>query len=453
MAQTHELYLENDDITLTLHSGFYQVGKYWNPRTAKQNPKATSELSEDAYLPVTERIPLVIRGGDMYDIRNYARKLQQLLSDARHRQLSGNGPKVWLRYGPEGHAVEGGEYKAEVLGGDFEYDINVMHYVEDSTNQYAEGMLEVVRAGVWRSVDVVNQSMDSYTTSGSTTVLIQNGNSNNYVEFTPATTIPTPAKITIIHQSSEDDWDAECDIYIGHNVYNDPENFDHDLHFSLLDGDVGSGTAYNSWGSDTDFDTMLYAYPLSTAFLADAKGDDFRVICTMNLTAGAYLRAGIYGINGSDYYPLIIGEPVLSPVSEHHAYDLGSFPIPPGGSNAGGYQSVALCMSVYHESAGSASIAATQVWPTTSFQHLVKLDTHDLTSEHIIVDDGIDDTAYSSNGSARIPSIVPKLNHIWLMGGERVQRLYFSATGQTTSSILGDDLRILVSYERRILTL
>ncbi len=178
----------------------------------------------------------------------------------------------------------------------------------------------------------------------------------NYVDL-PATQVddmllPTPADVVMIN--TYNDAHEVTSIFLGHNVFSDPENLVHVLEAENADYILGSpaatddgacsGGKYVEVTEAGDSEVLVFRYNLTQAQLALYNGKPFRILGRFRGTIPAmYMRVAVTYPAGSTTLELQSGDTALLNTSDAWQ-ELGEVSLPPWLTKLSDWQGVSLCI-------------------------------------------------------------------------------------------------------------
>jgi hypothetical protein len=124
-------------------------------------------------------------------------------------------------------------------------------------------------------------------------------------------------------------------------------------------------TATVNWTGSVGHNSILYALPLSSTVAGKLAGKSISVIAGFSaISAGIYLRAGLYLLYGGVYTPINLSNEQYVE-SSRLLFDLGTLEVPKV-ANGG----LVIVISAYSSATGSATLALAQVAPATNAMNL-----------------------------------------------------------------------------------
>lgn len=365
------LRLTNGTTTLSLSGAGAYLGVTYFPST---------ELGTDR---VSESFPLVVEGTET-TIRAAVNDLEKLL----------NGPetqadKVFIEFRP---TDTGDIFRAEVHAGFVSWSQPpAERYLADVMNT-VRVMVSWERTALWSGPEAelpLASSTQSERTGGVTIYNNDNAANPNWAAISASSlkgTRPAPVRVQITNASGVSlAWRT---FHIGTNVFSAPAAAD-----LWLLGSEAVGGAVKTWSAGVNHNTLTWLFPLTTTLLSQTKGRTFRVLAMFDtISSTANLRAGVGSYIGGVYVPTRLG---MERTGVREMYDLGEFPIPPGGN-----VSAALAVTVRSAVAGGGTLDFVMLMPTDSYRRLEQTG-YSMGNGAAIVDDGINGEAYALSGSSR----------------------------------------------------
>ena len=370
------LRLTDGTTTLTLSgSGAYLGATYFPTSQA-----GAERLTESA---------VVILEGTADAVRAAAQAVDLLLRQAPERKRIG-APPVYVEFRP----LDSGEIRrAEVFDG-------FGQWAQPPAERYLGGTLNTVRLTVtfertaaWQGAEVEIPLASSVHTERTGGVTVTGSANLNYAAITAANVLGTrPAPIRLRITNASGAGRAWRRFHVGLNAFSAPASAD----LWLLGSEAAAG-ASASWGAGVGHSSLAWLFPLSATLLGQAKGQAFRVIAAFDsLTSTANVRASVGSYVGSLYVPMRVG---VERTGLRRLVDLGEFPVPPGGYDAGN-SSAALAITVRSAASGSGTINFVMLMPTDGYRRLEQVG-YTTGNGDGIEDDGVDGTLYYVSGSNR----------------------------------------------------
>lgn len=352
MATSYSIYDGVTGATVQLNSGDILTTEYENG-SEEDGPKTRG------YGPVSESLTLLVKTTTAAGVKTAIRSIEAALDNARIRQITKIGPKVYLR---AQYDTDSQPWQAELLDGRLSY--------ENFPDLFWRGMAEVkftfTRMGIWDYTVESELPISSYagaaTTGGRN--IINNGVSNWVQVAAAAIDGAAPALLRFSVQNktgANRTWDK---LWIGNNAFGAPTTFTHYIQGeSSLSGGGGSSYTY-SYGTAP---TTAQGWRLSGAQMG-AGGRWFRVIMrtTAAISSPIYCRLSI-----CDYFNTgaIWQGGDVSIGNNKTLHDLGAVPIPPGAYGTD-YAPVVLRLQAWAESSGSFGIDYFSLVGTDAFRML-----------------------------------------------------------------------------------
>ncbi len=300
----------------------------------------------------------------------------------------------------------------------------------DGTYTVAEG-----GGGALGTIVVEEALTDESADPGVTVTII--GPPTNYVDLPVSTltgTLPAPANVYI--SNSTNDADEMTKIWIGHNVFSDPDNMEHVWEAEDADSILGSpvatpsadcsGGAYMTVTEAGSAEVCMFRYNLTSAELEDLNAKRFRFLAKfVGAIPAMYVRLAVTYPAGSTTTELESGDTVLLNTDDL-TQEIGELQLPPWLTKLSNWQGVSVC--VYGRKTGGFTLNVDffQPTPTHSFRRLVPA-SGGVEYEESLVDEGSSGEVYH-----RAVSTLAKAAFYEASGSDcimlypgRAQRLYF----------------------------
>lgn len=379
---------------------------------------------------ITETIPVILEGSEA-TVKATVQAITNLLREAEQADEATNYI-VYLEFQATAAASV---YRSEIKTGWANWDKEPVRHKLDSASNAVEAAVTLTRMNFWEGPELelaLSTAAQSASTGGRTIYNNDNATSqNNYAQAAANQVqgdLPTPLKVRVTNAAGTGvGWRR---FHLCNNVFSDPANAD-----VWLLGSEAVGGASQSWGAGGITHTsQLYIFNLSATLLGQFRGRMARVLAAFtSATAGIYFKAGMYTSFGGVYTPLRVRRSEVynsdsSGISAFRLLDLGQFPIPPGGYNAGAAGGAALIITARYPGAGSTNLDFINLMASdggddfNNFAHCEQLGYTTGNGDSIELD-GIDGGAFSLFSGSRQPFI--KLHTDYLYGWPgKVQRFH-----------------------------
>lgn len=379
---------------------------------------------------VTETIPIILEGTEVA-IRAKINVINRLLSEAGGRPET-MSPRVYLEKVETATSVM---MRSEILLGEGDMSSTPgRHRLSHATMNTVEYSIIVTRKNFWETSSeqeiALSSSTDAATLGGVTVFNDHNGSAgNNRVGIASNQILgDLPAPIRLRIQNTDGAAVSWQNILISNNVFAAPGVIDYWLRG---DTDLALGSAAITWSPSTNFSSLAYIFPLSSTFLAQAKGRYFRVVAAFSgVSSQTTWRAGIYSDLGGVYIPMRLTKEYTNRFGVK-MMDLGALPFPPGGYEVN-TSNASLVIGVRSTLPGSATILWVQLMPTESHRRLYQTG-YSTANNGGVEDDGILGNAYAFLGASRYPIIKPYYQpiHVWPGRTQELTIIYDEGTGFT----------------------
>lgn len=275
---------------------------------------------------------------------------------------------------------------------------------------------------------------------------------DNFVEYEAASIIgdlPAPIQLTITNTFN--DADAMYDIYVGLNIFSDPENFNPILEAEDADFKYGGATptlnvAFSggyfvtlSWNVQTVVD--LLKWDLDAGFLSQCNGGRFKVLVRRDGLTFTQLRVKV--TDGVTEY--FVGDWV-SPLSAMQLIELSAVKLPPYNVGVAGVAGLELVVQARRQIPGThtETIDFVQLTPLDGYRRLIET-AYGVAYTETFVDDAIEGNLYTGSNKVRTHRPEGTL----LLQPNRLGRLCFLWTGATGDADYLRTATVQLSYRPR----
>ena len=434
--------VESDVVDLgTILSGY--VPKSLSLAKVLGNPNAA--LTETAYY-ICDKASIALIETEINDI-------EWAFAQARNHQKTGAGNRYYVKFQADG---SGSIWRSEILDGKVTFNRNTLDY-EWIAKQLTVGVIWTRRAW-WEDNSEDELELSNVNGSGNGGIQVDNHDDGTHENFLDIASdqvdgvLPAPCRISMKNDTGGTQ--SYYNIYVGLSTYS-ATAFEHIIEGedgtgftstpasgSASGGSVGRKAMSSSWG-------VLY-WTLTGTQMEYAGGRYFRLLMRTDgdPPENTYIRTSIVGMWESDTILLDYGV-----TADYEIHDLGVVQIPPGLAGVTDISSLALRIEVKNASAGDIDIDFFQLTPLDSYLHLNSSIGTGLTSNHIIVDDGIKNIAYEEDTSGdKMSRYVRYGDHVSLWPGV-AQRIIFLSSESDGASVIATTMNVSVHYRPRMLTI
>jgi len=381
---------------------------------------------------VTESVVISVVGASFSVVKSAKDDLEILFEQAAHRQNTGKGERVFIEYRA---ASSGDTYRSELLHARLSPDAETASegWIADAAMRFAVAWR---RRFYWEGAETElaldNGSTGSKTTGGVTVYNHDDAGSghDNWVDIDGDDVegiLPAPTEIQLLN--SYNDTRRTSAVWLAANVFAAPGSFQHILEAEDVDYVAGSASPSASstcsggyrqaatWTSDSE--TRLFEWNLDAAFLANAKGNRFRVLARItSASSGVRLRLKVRFSSLTVVY-----EAPEMAVDSNELQDLGAVQLPPWLLNETDLAAVQLAIYGRLTGGGTVSLDFIQLTPLDSYRPLVPRG-YGASYGTTLVDDGITPSLYVDwGGAGRVGHYVGHGQPVQVWPG-RDQRVY-----------------------------
>lgn len=387
--------------------------------------------------------------GTLAEQRVALQTLNRLFQQARNRQRTGMGPRVWVEFSPTGTGDYDDEdnYRSEVLSGRVLLDDSYRTGLQLSAEQLLSTII-FTRRYYWEGALTQLPLTNANGTDDLTGLLIYNctddldeyGTRVNYVDIKGADVegdLPAPVRLELTNTYTNPISEESLGVlWIGHNIWSDPTNLDHVIEgedaVAGLGTDVALGTASGGYirRYTTTTPDVWYegdSWTLSSDLLTSCAGNYFqlmaRFMTASNILANYRFKVQILDSVGG----AIIWESAPFGVSAdfHRVRPLLAMRLPPWRPPAGDSSSCVLRLGLYRTGAVDDEL-------DIDFFHLFATDSYvmlrgvgaDLEPDETLVFDSGEDTVYKAGSAGTTGSFV-RHGTLVMLDPAADQRLYF----------------------------
>jgi hypothetical protein len=440
-----------DGTTLIIFS--YQTDGHLLRRYTPQSPDHEYVTSESslvdggeqpvaAYRNVTENLD-VAWTGTLDEQRAAIRAVNRLLQQARHRQRTGMGPKVWVELSPTGAGGydDDDNYRSEVLSGRVLVDDTYRAGLQIEADQLLSQIV-FTRRFYWEGAEEQIPLSNENGTDDLSGLLIYNchddgddyGTRINYVEIDGADVegdLPTPVRIELTNTYATEEVGT---VWVGHNIWSDPGALDHVIEgedattggTSVAVGNASGGYVrrYTTVTPESWYEGITWT--LSSELLTACAGNYFQLMArfetaTVNL---AYYRFKVSLVQGSS----IIWESAPFGIDTNYSHairPLLAMRLPPWRPPTGDAAACSLRLGVWRNTGGDDDL-------DLDFIHLFATDSYamlqfvgaGLDENEALVFDSIEDNTYVVGAAGAMGSFV-RHGTLVMLEPDADQRLYF----------------------------
>ena len=400
--------------------------------------------------PVTEAIDLVISGSSVANARAKLRDIQRMLTAAEQRNWAQTGPKVYLTYQPIGDTVA---WRSEIQGG-------VVVLDEEATLTLGQAIfpvtLLITRQPFWEGARTQIALTNPNGTNDLTGLAIDNG-ATNYVGIAASVILgdlPTPLEVQLRNTTGNDR--SYYGFHLSNNTFAPTiaiqvEGEDNE---SSIAGTAVAGASGGEVAVVTGANPASIEFDIPAATVIGYGGRWARVLalCPSVMPGGTgpiYGWAQLY-----DYYGLVTlyRTPMTLLRTDDYMQDFGAIPLPPGGSNAAGWEQLVLKLwfqGVSTSLAVAVDYIALAPAEARWYRYFVQRGMA-VADDDWLIDDGIEGAQYLIENSANHPiyaTVTPPVH----VQPAAAQRLYIWQEG---SSVLATwSMEVKAYYRPRIATL
>ena len=428
--------------TKTFVSGNFDGFTYFPraPESADMTPGSAETVTETAE---------VLMEASAANIRADINAVERLFEDAKRRQETQGGPKVYVEY----QAVTGDAwYRSEILDGRVQWDEEPAARRLSDTTPRVRVLLHWTRRYYWEgSLTQLELATSEDTTPTTDPVTLYNDDNatpeaTNYIAIVSTQVtgaLPAPIKLELIHaEATARDW---------YNFYLCNEYFSPNM-AAFYRGSQATGGASGAWTGASTHDAARWTWDLNSTQLAVMAGRYWRALFTFGtaIAITCYWRLQVAAKVGALYVPIWVGDEVANAGGLIH--DLGAAPIPPGGYDTatGG-----VALQVTARAAGSSGAVTCdflQVTPagTGQFRHIVQGSAFLIGQGDGLIDDGTEGLTYAWDdaNSLHVPIFRAYGEPIYVWPG-RTQRLRVLYDETTAKFVAGRALTARAWYRPR----
>ena len=462
----HVLNIVYGSTTIALNTGSFRLLEY-DPRTPDENEiRIESPFMDGAERPIASYRNLgevarvaILGEGTIATVQNAIRDINRAFAQARRRQRTHLGDKVFLNYIPDGYSST---FRSEIIGGRAELSEGAMGW------QWLDRNIEIrvawERRFFWEGLEAQIPLTNANGTGNTTGLAVWNHDDagaghDNYVEIAAADVSGDLAaaprlEITNTFNSSS----RAYELSIAQNVQSSPATLVHMLEAEAGTGGTTSADASCSGGSRKDLawsvttEAQLLSWTLDTTLLNACAGNYFRMLTRFASSptySDAWLRFRIkYGVSTIWEGPqvLLASLPLLQ--------DLGVLQLPPYLVGAGDLSPLSLVLYGQRNQSGTHTVYLdfVQLSALDGWRKLTPRG-YGLAYGMRVIDDGIDDFLYADDGATY------KAGY-YVGSGERIQvwpnakqRLYFLHNNDTGGSQIDRTLSVKAFYRPRRLVI
>jgi hypothetical protein len=394
-------------------------------------------------------------------------QLNDLFHQAREKQKSGVGPRVYVNFKPDGDT---NTYRSELYAEQSNQDIGRVTHGDGTLDYLHFGdkfLLNITweRRFYWEGPrTAIGLTNGNGTTASPLTIYNHNDSDSghdNYVQIAASAIkgdLPAPLELQLVNTYNSATRVGR--ITVSHNVRSDPANVNLIIEGESATGGSGTNTA-NAFASGgfyreiavPDAETLLAEFPLSGALLAQLAGNRFRVQARFSAAPSTcYVRVAVrlaglstlWGGNSTWRQLGIIESGELTTIAD-------GIPLPPyqvGSSSLG-----EISLAIFGRGGAGVNILLDflQLSPLDSWREYRDAG-YGLPYTASLTDDPVNERLYANFGSGELGNYVAYGSPI-MVWRNRVQRLYFLWKGQTGSAATDRTMTVQAWYRPRRIAL
>jgi len=380
----HALYLTDGTTTAHLGDGGSNLLLGYTPAAPTSVETENAEINEAT---VTESATVVFTGATADAVRAAVRTVETLLLEATQRERTKAGRRVYVKRKLDGTSDT---YRSEVMSGRVEMSDKAL----DSGwwNRQIEALVVWTRRFYWEA------DAEATLVNGAVVYSHEDAGHHNYVDIGGASvagSLPTPLRMVLVNS----DGTVASDVYVASNTMTNPATLPH-----ALEGEASAGVTalpaspdLNSYSggrygrkalSGTESNLFSWSLPTSTF-----QGQYYRLIARFAAAPPANTQIRVHMGIGSN---VLWQNESLITLSAEEMQEICTMQIPPALVNVP--STAAIDLIVRGKGAGNLDLDFVQLLPTETYRKLLRtLSTLAVGSK--LVDDGIDDLLYTTNGA------------------------------------------------------
>lgn len=432
--------------TITLNSGSVLVTRYdmAGPdvnQTTVEAGRDKQTLATPSWLNATETLELLITGATSAAVQTTVQSIEKALDAARQSARTWGGGRVYLQVQHDGDAVT---WRSEILAG----KLDVGDALDTLPRLRVEARLMVTRRPFWegpRTALQLSTAADATPSTAERTLHVTDDSTaaRNYIDIAAsqvAGTLPAPIELQLRNGEAGGKWWRR--YYLGNYTFMDAANID-----PIFLGAASWFGASRAWTGATE--TLTHGWNLTAAQAADFSGQYCRMIAVVTGSPSAYYLRAAVTFDSTLHVPVYrAGRQTF--VNSSGTYDLGVFPLPPGGYAESTY-GLGVGISAQAATGGTLAIDHVQIMPAgLGLFRMIEQVGFQMTSDDAMVEDGPEGLVYARliSTGGRAPILRPYYEplHIW---PGRLNRLRVWIVGATK----GDALEAQAWYRPRRLSI
>lgn len=332
---------------------------------------------------IVESAEIFISGTSVSDFLSKREAIETLLAQAAEYQETKRGDRVYLHFLPDGASDT---RRSEILRGHLVLDEQALEAWQWGSRRVRANVV-YERRGYWEAASESVLGLTNGNGSGVTAGLkVYNCNDgsgsspnkrNNYVEISGASVVGNlPADCRILLTNTYNDSARLNNVWVAHNVYSDPSNFQHFLEGEAVSygGTNGasasySGGYYRQFTWTGDYQQIIARWLLDTTFLNRAGGRWFKLLAGFaGVVSGIKLQAKLTFPAGTPLTVVSSSQEVT--LSDKKIQDIGTLQIPPWLPGETNFAPIDLSLYARKTGGGSFSLDYLQISPLDSYRIL-----------------------------------------------------------------------------------
>jgi len=284
-------------ITVTFgHTSSENTLRQYTPQTPDTSFLSDEPILDDGgevfsvtYRNIAEQASVSWVGDTLSDQRDSINILNQLFDQARYRQRTGLGDRVYVEFQP----VDGEDwYRSEVLSGrvliDDSYRLGLQLSSQElfstiifTRRYYWEGPEEQIPLTNGNGID----DLDGLTVYNCDDDLGEYVSRDNWVSIAAEDVVgDLPAPIRLEMENTYNDEDGLAQVWISHNVHSNPESMTHILEAEDATGGTTKNWAFSSGGQYQQYTVsgteqeLAFTWDLTSEMLANCAGNYFKLL-------------------------------------------------------------------------------------------------------------------------------------------------------------------------------
>jgi hypothetical protein len=415
---------------------------------------------------ISETAEVLITGANVAAVSSQISAIQTAFWQAKNYQDTKRGERVYVHFLPSGASDT---RRAEILNGRLVMDNDALQAVQWGAKKVQAAVIWE-RVPFWESTTEtaipISNGNGTNTTSGLNVFNCNDGTGtsptkkNNYVDIGAGVILgnaPAPFRIEMTNQYNSAS--RLYNIWLAHNVFSSPTNFQHILEAESVSYGLGGGNSASSgysggytrsfvWAGDVQ--TGIARWALDATYLSRAAGQWFKVLAAFASSPGSgiKLQCKVTFPSGTPLTEVSASQEItLNAFAQMQ--DIGTLQIPPWLIGETSLEPVDLMIYARKVGGGSIGLDFVQITPLDGYRILVPRG-YGAAYQVRVADDGMSGQVWTDgwSGAGKTGHYTTVGDKLQLLPG-KAQRLYFLQNSDTGGISISRQLSVKLYYRPR----